>query len=56
MIKSGLLIYDRTIGRANLYKLNTNHPSIKKLIELYNLCLKEEAEIGLKEANLEVNV
>ena len=54
MIKSGLLVYDRTIGRANLYKLKIDHPSVKKLIELYNLCLKEEAEIGLKESDLEL--
>ena len=50
MINSDFLIFNRTIGRAKLYTLNFEHPSVKKLVELYNICIKQEAEIGLKEA------
>jgi len=54
MIENNLLGYDRTIGRAKLYKLNINNPKIKKLIELYNLCLEQEADTGLKEVEIPV--
>ena len=49
MIEEGILKYDRTIGKAKLYILNIEDFRIKKLIELYNICLEKEAEIGLKE-------
>ena len=54
MIKNELLEYDRIIGRAKLYKLNIKNPKIRKLIELYNVCLEQEAEIGLKENKIEI--
>ena len=54
MIKNDLLEYDRTIGRAKLYKLNIKNPKIRKLIGLYNVCLEQEVEIGLKEIEIPV--
>ncbi|MFH1592660.1 MAG: hypothetical protein ABIB47_04825 [Candidatus Woesearchaeota archaeon] len=56
MIKRGFLDYDRAIGRAKLYRLNTENPAVKKLIELYNICLKQEVEEGLKESMVEIPV
>tara|TARA_Y100000034_G_C6552715_1_gene238853 strand:- start:9 stop:344 length:336 start_codon:yes stop_codon:yes gene_type:complete len=49
-IEQKLILYNRTIGRAKLYTLNTKDLRIQKLIELYNICLEKEAELGLKEA------
>lgn len=34
LVKDEVIIKNRSIGRATLYKLNTNLPLIKKLIEL----------------------
>ena len=56
MIKNGLIEYDRTIGKAMLYKLNIEDLKVKKLIDLYNVCLKQEAEAGLKEVEIKVPV
>lgn len=47
-IEEKTLLYDRTIGKAKLYTLNEKNPIVKKLIELYNICLREEAKIGLR--------
>ena len=47
-IEEKILLYDRTIGRAKLYTLNEKNLVVKKLIELYNICLRKEAKIGLK--------
>ena len=52
MIKKEFIKYDRTIGRAKLYSLNLKNPAVKKLIELYNVCLGQEAEAGLEEAEI----
>ena len=47
-IEEKILLYDRTIGKAKLYTLNEKNLVVKKFIELYNICLREEAKIGLK--------
>lgn len=52
MIKEGILKHDRTIGKAELYVLNKEDFRIKKLVELYNICLEKEANTGLK--NIEI--
>jgi len=57
MIDNKFLLYERTIGRAKLYSLNIKDLRIKKLIELYNVCLKKEAEIGFIEGqDLEADI
>jgi len=56
LIKEGLLIHTRNIGRAKLYKLNEKNIYIKKLIEIHNLCMREEAKIGLKGIKKEVQI
>ena len=48
LIKEKIIEYNRTIGKAKLYKLNTKNPAVRKLIELYNICLEKEAEYGLR--------
>ena len=47
-IEEKIILYDRTIGKAKLYTLNEKNLIVKKLIEIYNICLRKEAEIGLK--------
>ncbi len=47
-IEERIILYDRTIGKAKLYTLNEKNLVVKKLIELFNICLRKEAEIGLK--------
>nr|MBI4156295.1 hypothetical protein [Candidatus Woesearchaeota archaeon] len=57
LIDNKLLLYERTIGRAKLYSLNIKDLRVKKLIELYNVCLKKEAEIGsIESQNLEEEI
>ena len=48
LIKEKMIIFTRTIGRAKMFKLNEKNPYIEKMIDIFNLCLKEEAKIGLK--------
>lgn len=50
MIKEKIILYNRTIGKAKLYTLNKKELRIQKLIELYNICLEKEVELGLKES------
>ena len=47
-IEEKILLYDRTIGKAKLYTLNEKNLVVKKFIEIFNLCMREEAKIGLK--------
>jgi len=47
-IEEKIILYDRTIGKAKLYTLNEKNLIVKKLIELFNICMREEAKIGLK--------
>jgi hypothetical protein len=49
-IEEKIILYNRTIGKAKLYTLNKGDTRVQKLIELYNICLEKEAELGLKEA------
>ncbi len=42
LIKNDIITYTRTIGKAKLFKLNTNNTKIKKLIELHDSLTIEE--------------
>lgn len=42
LIRFAIIIPTRTIGKAKLYKLNTDNPAIKKLIEIDDMLIKEE--------------
>lgn len=37
LIKNQVIVHTRDIGKAKLFKLNTDNPKIKKLIEIYDL-------------------
>ncbi|MBI5073399.1 hypothetical protein HZA99_06295, partial [Candidatus Woesearchaeota archaeon] len=39
----------RIIGKAKLFKLNTNDPTIKKLVKLHWEIIKEETNKAMKE-------
>ena len=41
-IKNKIVITTRTIGRARIYKLNIDNPSVKKLIELFDSILESD--------------
>lgn len=42
LIKNKIIIHTRNIGKAKLFKLNTENPKIKKLIEIYDMLTLEE--------------
>ena len=42
LIKNGIIIPTRVIGKSKLYKLNTNNSKIKKLIEIDDMLILEE--------------
>jgi len=44
LIKFKIVIPTREIGRAKLFKLNENNPSVKNLISLYDTLLYQETE------------
>ena len=47
-INNKIVIITRTIGRAKLYKLNQENPSVKKLIELFDSILLSNEVVMLK--------
>lgn len=51
-VKNKIVIITRTIGRAKLYKLNMENPTVIKLVELFDNLLEQEAEGGLKEIKI----
>ena len=42
--KFEMVIFTREIGRAKLFKLNEDNPSVKKLVKLYDTLLYQETE------------
>lgn len=50
LMKYGLVIRTRTIGRAKLYKINKDSPIAKKFIELYDTLIIEALKIKSKKA------
>lgn len=48
LIKENVIIQTRNIGRAKMFKLNEKNQYIERLIDIFNICMREEAEIGLK--------
>ncbi len=51
-VKTGLVTKTRRIGRAQLYKLNTVNPIIKKLIELDDEISKQFVHAALRETEI----
>ena len=44
MLKSGLVVPTREIGRAKLFKLNEENPAVKELIKFYDTLLHQHTE------------
>ena len=44
MLKSGLVMPTREIGRAKLFKLNEENPTVKELIKFYDTLLYQHTE------------
>ena len=44
MLKSGLVVPTREIGRAKLFKLNEENPAVKELIKFYDTLLYQHTE------------
>ena len=44
MLKSGMIIATRELGRAKLFKLNEENPAVKELIKFYDTLLHQHAE------------
>ncbi len=40
MVKKGFLIETRSVGRARMFKLNTDNPDVRALIKLFNTICK----------------
>ena len=49
MVKNEIIIKTRTVGRAVMYKINTDSPIVKKMNELNNIVCKIYAERSVKE-------
>jgi len=42
LIKNAIIIHTRDIGKARLFKVNTENTKIKKLIEIYDMLILED--------------
>ena len=49
LVKLQIVKQTRTIGRAKLYQLNIENPSVKELIKLYDTLLYQETEKQFEE-------
>ncbi|MBI2672258.1 hypothetical protein HYX16_04965 [Candidatus Woesearchaeota archaeon] len=52
MIKSEIIKFNRTIGKAKLYRINQNNKIAKELIRIFDLLIKEETEMAVKNIEL----
>ncbi|MEK6887382.1 MAG: hypothetical protein AABX14_00380 [Candidatus Aenigmatarchaeota archaeon] len=54
LVEKGIVKETRQVGRAKLYKLNTESPIAKNLIEINNLVTSKAVDEELKKQELEV--
>ena len=54
LVEKGIVKETRQVGRARLYKLNTDSPIAKNLIEINNLVTSKAVDDELKKQELEV--
>src|SRR3990167_1872530 len=54
LVEKGIVKETRQVGRAKLYKLNTDSPIAKNLIEINNLVTSKAVDDELKKQELEV--
>ena len=53
LIEKGMVKETRQVGRAKLYKLNTENPIVQKLIEINNLVTSKSIDEEMKRQELE---
>lgn len=53
LVEKGIVKETRQVGRAKLYKLNTDNPIVKKLIEINNLVTSKAVDEELEKQELE---
>jgi len=53
LVEKGIVKETRRVGRAKLYKLNTDSPIAKKLIEINNLVTSKAVDEEVKKQELE---
>jgi len=54
LIKNKIIIHTRDIGKARLFKLNTDNLKIKKLIELDDMLIMEDLKKRSKNKEIEI--
>ncbi|MBI4896272.1 MAG: hypothetical protein HY832_01875 [Candidatus Aenigmarchaeota archaeon] len=54
LVEKGIVKETRQVGRAKLYKLNTENPIVKKLIEINNMVTSKAVDDELKKQEIEV--
>ena len=52
MIKSGLVKFSRTIGRAKLYKINEENLVAKELVKVFDLLMKDANNKAIEEVEI----
>lgn len=53
LVMKGIVKETRQIGRAKLYKLNTDSPIVKKLIEINNIVTSKAVDEELKQQEID---
>jgi hypothetical protein len=56
LIKNEIILHTRDVGKAKLFKLNTENLKIKKLIEIYDMLVIEELKSHSETPKIEVPV
>lgn len=54
LVEKNAVVQTRTIGKAKLFKLNTNDPTIKKLVRLHWEIIKEETNKAFATKEIQV--
>ena len=54
LVKNQVVKFTRKIGKAKLYKLNTENPKVKKLMEIDDMLILEELKSRSKSSKLTI--
>lgn len=49
LVKLNLVMHTRDIGKAKLFRINSENPAVRRLIKFYDELIKQESEKVLKE-------
>ncbi len=56
LVKNRVIFYTRDIGKARLFKLNTENAKIKKLIEIHDMLILEELKKHAEKQQVKVRM